>query len=108
VGAWPPELTGDPWPRDAASGFVERIRAYMHKAVREAKVHSSWTNPDEAYEQAVADFIAGILDTGTSGRFLDQFLPFQQRIAEAGVDNSLIQLALKLTCPGVPDIYQGA
>lgn len=107
VGAWPLELTADHWPRPHVAEFIERIQAYMHKAVREAKVHSSWANPDEEYEQAVTDFIARILDADASRRFLEQFLPFQQRIAEAGMLNGLVQVALKLTCPGVPDIYQG-
>lgn len=90
--------------RDA---FTARIRAYMKKAVREASVQSSWANPDVEYEEALDRFISQILDLRTGQPFLADFLPFQKRIAEAGMRNSLAQLALKMTCPGVPDIYQG-
>ncbi|HET6725028.1 MAG TPA: malto-oligosyltrehalose synthase [Gammaproteobacteria bacterium] len=107
IGAWPVELLADEWNADAAARFVERVQGYMNKAIREAKRHSSWTNPDAAYEQAVADFVVRIIDPDGGSLFLDDFLPFAREVAAAGVDASLVQLTLKLTCPGVPDIYQG-
>ncbi|HEY7957687.1 MAG TPA: malto-oligosyltrehalose synthase, partial [Polyangia bacterium] len=81
-----------------------RVVAYLEKALREAKVHSSWTNPDEPYEHATADFARALLG---SRPFLDDFVPFQRRLAEAARLSSLGQVALKLAAPGVADIYQG-
>jgi (1->4)-alpha-D-glucan 1-alpha-D-glucosylmutase len=108
IGAWPVELTDGRWSRKAAAEFGTRIQSYMIKALREAKQRSSWADPDTRYEQAVQDFVARLLDTDSGRAFLDAFLPLQARAAELGVHNSLVQLALKLTCPGVPDIYQGS
>ncbi len=107
IGAWPIELMDGRWNRKAAADFRTRIQSYMLKALREAKQRSSWTNPDIGYERATTDFVARILDAESGRVFLDAFLPLQARVAELGVHNSLVQLALKLTCPGVPDIYQG-
>ncbi|HET7307155.1 MAG TPA: malto-oligosyltrehalose synthase [Gammaproteobacteria bacterium] len=107
VGAWPVEMLDADWSTDAADNFIGRVQGYMHKAIREAKRNSSWTNPNEAYEQAIADFVARILDPAGSRLFLDDFVPFAHRTAEAAVDASLVQLTLKLTCPGIPDVYQG-
>lgn len=93
---------------DAAGyeNFRERIANYMLKAVKEAKAHSSWTKPNEEYHRAVVEFVDKLLDS-EKNRFLEEFLPFQQRIAHFGLLNSLSQTLLKLTSPGVPDIYQG-
>lgn len=103
VGTWP--LT----PLDAATQaqFVERIAQYMEKALREAKVHTSWINPQAAYEQAVRTFVQQILRPGTGNRFLADFKRFQARIGPAGLINALAQTLLKSTAPGVPDFYQG-
>jgi (1->4)-alpha-D-glucan 1-alpha-D-glucosylmutase len=79
----------------------------MRKAMNEAKVNTSWVNPNEPYQQAVADFIATILRRDEDNRFLADFLPFQRRVAHYGLFNSLSQVLIKLTSPGVPDIYQG-
>jgi (1->4)-alpha-D-glucan 1-alpha-D-glucosylmutase len=98
------------WPTPAASvtpAFVERIQSYMVKAVREAKLHSSWINPNVGYDQAVAAFAERVLTGPASSRFLDAFLPLQERIARAGLVNSLAQVVLKVASPGVPDVYQG-
>lgn len=84
--------------------FQGRIIAYMHKAINEAKTHSNWINPNEAYAQAVADFVTHIWN---SIAFRESFDAFHERIAWFGRINSLTQTLLKLTCPGVPDIYQG-
>ena len=85
--------------------YLDRIDKYLVKALREAKRKVSWRDPDEAYENAVCSFVRKMLDPGHD--FLQAFLPFQQKIAWRGVVNSLTQLTLKCTCPGVPDIYQG-
>ncbi len=91
------------WPIDAA-----RLRDYMLKAVREAKVHTSWTNPNPRYDEALARFVEAILDPARSGPFLEDFTLFHGRVAHAGLLNSLGQTLIKLTAPGVPDIYQGS
>src|SRR6185437_10513257 len=85
----------------------KRVEAYMLKAGREAKLHSSWINPNAAYEEAMRDFVRALLSPEAANPFLQDFLPFQQRIARVGAFNSLSQLLLKLASPGVPDIYQG-
>jgi (1->4)-alpha-D-glucan 1-alpha-D-glucosylmutase len=100
VGACPEAAPGSA----AWTDFVRRVEAYMIKAVKEAKVHTSWTNPDEAYEEAVRRFAAATL---TSRAFLDDFLPFARKVAGAGRLTSLAQVALKLGAPGVTDVYQG-
>jgi (1->4)-alpha-D-glucan 1-alpha-D-glucosylmutase len=107
IGAWPIELMDGTWDDGVAAEFVARIQAYMTKALREAKLNSSWNDPNADYEDATTQFVARILDRETGRLFLDAFLPLQRRVAELGVHNSLVQLVLKLTCPGVPDIYQG-
>jgi (1->4)-alpha-D-glucan 1-alpha-D-glucosylmutase len=84
--------------------FVKRIQTYMTKAVREAKVFSSWTSSNDAYENAVTEFVARAIAHRT---FLDDFLPFQAEVARLGLINSLAQTLLRLTAPGVPDTYQG-
>ncbi len=80
----------------------------MLKATREAKVYTSWINTDEEYDGAVQRFVHGVLTETKTNRFLRDFQTFQQRVAAYGWINSLAQLLLKLTCPGVPDIYQGS
>ncbi len=100
LGAWPL----DPQERP---GLAERIRAYMLKAAREAKVNTSWINPNPEYEEALGRFVDALIDPGEHNLFLDAFVPFQERIARVGIYNSLSQCLLKLTSPGVPDIYQG-
>src|SRR4029453_12405754 len=100
LGAWPLDAAGEP-----TQSFVQRIQEYMVKALREAKIHSSWLNPDEEYEQAARDFISKILLS--EGPFSKDFAEFQAPIARAGMFNSLSQTLLKITSPGVPDFYQG-
>jgi (1->4)-alpha-D-glucan 1-alpha-D-glucosylmutase len=103
LGIWPFET-----PDDAAlAELQERVAAYMLKAGREAKVHSSWTNPNSEYEAATQEFVRALLSSQPTNLFLSDFLPFQQKIARPGAFNSLSQVLLKLTSPGVPDIYQG-
>jgi len=103
VGTWPTrELDDTGW-----KTFTERIVQYMLKAVREAKEHTSWANTNAEYENALTDFIRSILDRSVQNRFIADFGPFARRVARIGVFNSLSQTLLKLTSPGVPDIYQG-
>jgi (1->4)-alpha-D-glucan 1-alpha-D-glucosylmutase len=104
VGAWPHEDLQD---EDARNNFRGRIQAYMLKAMREAKQNTSWINQNDEYEKAVTSFIEEILKPDPQNRFLNDFLPFQKGVARIGIWNTLSQTLLKLTCPGVPDIYQG-
>jgi (1->4)-alpha-D-glucan 1-alpha-D-glucosylmutase len=103
VGAWPLEDMDD----RTYSQFRERISAFMLKAAKEAKVNTSWINPNTAYEQALSQFVTSVLDRSDSNAFLDDFLPFQRGIANLGLFNSLSQTLLKLASPGVADTYQG-
>jgi (1->4)-alpha-D-glucan 1-alpha-D-glucosylmutase len=95
------------WPFDPAeeAAFADRLKKYLTKALREAKVHTSWLTPDEAYEHAVLSFVDAMLSARRP--FLDQFRVFQRRVVEIGIVNSLAQLLIKCTAPGVPDFYQG-
>jgi (1->4)-alpha-D-glucan 1-alpha-D-glucosylmutase len=79
----------------------------MVKAAREAKVHTSWLEPNEAYEGALAAFVEKIMAPGDENVFLDSFLPFCKKIARYGIYNSLSQTLIKMTASGVPDFYQG-
>jgi (1->4)-alpha-D-glucan 1-alpha-D-glucosylmutase len=103
LGAWPLEGLDEA----GLPVFRERMRGTMLKAVREAKVHTSWMNPNAAYEEATLGFIDALLAQGSGNAFLDEFLPFQRKVARMGLMSSISQVVLKLTVPGVPDIYQG-
>lgn len=103
IGAWPfEELDGK-----GRDEFRKRIQQYLTKALKEAKVNSSWTEPNEEWENAVSDFIAGVLDVERNGAFLSDFAEFSEKTQAAGAMNSLTQTVLKCTLPGVPDFYQG-
>jgi (1->4)-alpha-D-glucan 1-alpha-D-glucosylmutase len=84
-----------------------RIKAYMLKAVREAKVNSSWISPDISYEEGLAGFVEAILSRSTANLFIKDFIVFQEKISYFGFFNALSQALLKVTSPGVPDFYQG-
>jgi (1->4)-alpha-D-glucan 1-alpha-D-glucosylmutase len=103
VGAWPLGPDGE----RLTEGFVQRIREYVQKAIHEAKVHTSWINPNPAYDEAVNRFVTGVLDEQGNGRFLQDFRAFQKRVSHYGQLNGLAQVLLKIASPGVPDIYQG-
>jgi (1->4)-alpha-D-glucan 1-alpha-D-glucosylmutase len=90
------------WPIDA-----ERLVAFMAKATKEAKVHTSWTDPDSTYDGALESFARAVLAHDDFLHDLERFLA-DDRIIERGRRNSLVQTALLLTCPGVPDVYQGS
>jgi (1->4)-alpha-D-glucan 1-alpha-D-glucosylmutase len=101
VGAWPlGGLASDPQ-------FTDRICAYMTKARHEAKVHTSWINPDVIYDAAAESFVDAVLDPKRSAAFLDSMNAFVGTIANAGLWNSLAQVVLKIAAPGIPDFFQG-
>jgi (1->4)-alpha-D-glucan 1-alpha-D-glucosylmutase len=106
LGAWPAE-PADARHETAPADLIERLRQYMLKAVKEAKVHTSWINPNDAYDRAVAAFVEKTLSGPRAPRFLADFLPFQRRVAQLGMINSLAQVVLKIVAPGVPDFFQG-
>jgi (1->4)-alpha-D-glucan 1-alpha-D-glucosylmutase len=101
LGVWPATLDVP----DAE--LVGRVQQYMNKAIKEAKVHSSWINPDEEYDREIQAFVAALLDPATSAGFLAELASLREPITHAGYFNSLTQLVLKLGMPGVPDFYQG-
>ncbi len=103
IGAWPIDLSADD--ADTLKGFAERLAGWHLKALREAKLRSSWAAPDEAYEKACADYLRRLLVPGT---FANEARAFVERIAPAGAAKSLAQVMLRATLPGVPDCYQGS
>lgn len=103
IGAWPVETPDD----KVHDAFVLRIKEYMLKASREAKVNTSWINPNAAYEAGLLAFIDAVTRRSAGNHFLLDFLPFQQMISHYGMFNSLSQTLLKICSPGVPDFYQG-
>ncbi|HEX7226960.1 MAG TPA: malto-oligosyltrehalose synthase, partial [Candidatus Binatia bacterium] len=90
------------------AGFVDRIKNYTIKAVREAKVHTGWLKPDTDYEDTFLRFIENILEPSKENAFLAKLRLWTGKIARFGALNSLSQTLLKLTCPGAPDLYQGS
>jgi (1->4)-alpha-D-glucan 1-alpha-D-glucosylmutase len=103
IGAWPIGLAVTD--KEGLSAYAARITAWQQKALREAKLFSDWYAPNEIYEGAARDFIASLF-SGPSD-LLAQIEAFARRIAPAGAINGLAQILIKLTAPGVPDIYQG-
>ena len=101
VGCWPGSATDD------LAAFSLRIQEYMLKAVREAKVETSWINPNAPYELAITNFMAGLLSGGRRAQFLRELDRFARAVAEHGIWNSLAQVLLKIGSPGVPDFFQG-
>jgi (1->4)-alpha-D-glucan 1-alpha-D-glucosylmutase len=106
VGSWPMRDRGSE-PR-ALDPYRERIEAYVLKALREAKVSTSWAKPNAEREQRALAFVRDVLaENGTRNPFMEDLDDFVSKIARAGFQNGLAQTLLKLTSPGVPDIYQG-
>jgi (1->4)-alpha-D-glucan 1-alpha-D-glucosylmutase len=103
VGVWPLRPPDD----KARADLVGRLQGYMEKASHEAKVSTSWINPSPEYDAAVRDFVARVLEDRPKNRFLEEFCQFHQRLIGWGLFTALSQVFLKLTSPGVPDIYQG-
>lgn len=85
----------------------ERLTAYIRKAVREAKVSTSWIDPDAEYEDAISTLIAALLDPASPGRYLRDVASLVAEVEESGLWNALSRLVVHLTAPGVPDVYQG-
>ena len=104
VGTWPFEELN----AQQHASYVARIQLYLRKALREAKIHTSWVNPNSEYDDAIDNFVERLLDRSKDNAFLDDFLQFQAPIAKAGMWNSLCQLILKIASPGIPDFYQGS
>jgi (1->4)-alpha-D-glucan 1-alpha-D-glucosylmutase len=102
VGVWPLGEVDD----GEREELIGRVQAYMEKATREAKRHTSWLNPSTAYDNGLRAFVADIL-AGGENAFLDDFRPFQLLVSRLGMVNSLAQTLVKIASPGVPDIYQG-
>jgi (1->4)-alpha-D-glucan 1-alpha-D-glucosylmutase len=100
LGAWPLD-------EDEVPDFKERLRNFVIKAAREAKIHTNWLAPEVDYEQALLGFVDAILDPDAGNIFLRDFLRVQAMLAPFGSIGSLAQAVLKITCPGVPDFYQG-
>lgn len=98
VGAAPADMNTD-------KQFTGRVLNYLQKAMREARVNSNWNHPERAYETAVLNFARQILDPDS--HFMVSFIPFIQSVIPFGIINSLSQVVLKCTCPGIPDFYQG-
>jgi len=109
VGAWP-------FRAEEVPELLPRLGSYLIKAVREAKVHTAWLAPDKGYEEGFVEFVDRVLEGGAATQgsaeggnpFLEHFLPFQRRVAWFGILSSLSQTLLKMTCPGIPDFYQGS
>jgi (1->4)-alpha-D-glucan 1-alpha-D-glucosylmutase len=97
VGAWPPDF-------DAVT-FHQRLEEWLVKALREAKQRTAWDEPDETFERACKGYLAWLFDPKRG--FLAEAEEFVGRIAPIGIRNSLAQTLLRLTLPGVPDLYQG-
>jgi (1->4)-alpha-D-glucan 1-alpha-D-glucosylmutase len=99
IAALPFDFDGD------YAGITARVRAYMQKAIREAKVHTSWVNQSAPYEEAVDAYIVNALGTEA---FREELLAFSTRIARAAASNALAQCLIKICSPGVPDFFQGS
>ena len=99
VGVWPVALDGSP-----STELVERLVNFMRKSLREAKVQTSWLEPNEAWEEIAFNYVRSVCNSAAHQRILNALV---NRIAPFGALNSLSQTLLKLTTPGVPDIYQG-
>jgi (1->4)-alpha-D-glucan 1-alpha-D-glucosylmutase len=87
--------------------LVNRVKEYVIKAIREAKMHTAWIRPNAEYEEAFLKFVDRTLDNSKKNAFLSSFRPFQRKVQHYGICNSLSQTLLKITAPGVPDFYQG-
>ena len=103
IGIWPQEGLNS----DNRENLIDRLQNYILKAAREAKTHTSWVNINSEYEESICNFINKVLNYPLPHPFWKEFVPFQKKIAIRGYLNSISQCVLKLTSPGVPDIYQG-
>lgn len=109
LGSWPCELLDErECQGEAMNAFTQRVHQTMLKSMREARVHTSWAFPNAHYEDAMSALIDLGLTGSRANAFMAAFLPFARQVAQCGVHNSLIQTAIKLTAPGVPDLYTGS
>lgn len=100
LGAWP-------LVEEEVAEFKQRFKQYIFKVLKEAKINSTWRKPNQLYEKTVQDFCDQLWSNASENNFLPEFLPFQKKVAFYGMINSLSQLVLKITSPGVADFYQG-
>jgi (1->4)-alpha-D-glucan 1-alpha-D-glucosylmutase len=111
VALWPPARPGrrvdDVPDRRWRESARERLTRYMLKAAREAKMRTTWSDPDPGYESAITDFVAAVLQPAEDAPFLADVARFVSLIALPGAWNTLSRLVIHLTAPGTPDIYQG-
>ncbi|WP_191487012.1 malto-oligosyltrehalose synthase [Pseudomonas sp. FEN] len=105
LGSWPLTLSSDDAP--GLRDYAERLWQWQCKALREAKLNSSWNAPNDAYEQACRDFLEALLTRPVGLALRSALLAAVEKIAPAGALNSLAQCLLRMTVPGVPDLYQG-
>lgn len=105
VGSWPLDLASDDDAGRAA--FAERLVGWQQKALREAKLLTDWSAPNEAYESAARELLLGLVARRALPDLLGDIVDFVRRISPAGAVNGLAEVLLKLTAPGMPDIYQG-
>ena len=105
VGAWPLNLLAED--RAGVKALEDRVAGWLEKALREGKRHTGWAAPDQEYEAACRAFLAGVLDVERSADMVGELAAFAGRIAPAGAINGLSQTLLRMTCPGIPDLYQG-
>ncbi len=105
VGCWPLAADGKPVPADTE--LVARVRQFLLKAAREAKLQTSWINQNLEYERALADFLDTLLGERLRSRFQRIFFPFLTTCAQLGAANSLAQVVARCSAPGVPDVFQG-
>jgi (1->4)-alpha-D-glucan 1-alpha-D-glucosylmutase len=101
IGAWPMSSAEMP-------GLKQRLQAYLIKAMREAAVHTRWTQPNLALEGALTEFVESVLSVSDDDPFLRDFCEFQRKVSYWGMLNGLAQVLLKIVCPGIPDFYQGS
>jgi (1->4)-alpha-D-glucan 1-alpha-D-glucosylmutase len=105
VGAWPLDLSIND--DEGRAAFAQRLAGWQQKALREAKLVTDWTSPNEAYESAARELLIALVERRELPDLPDDIAAFIQRISPAGAVNGLAQVLLKLTVPGVPDLYQG-
>jgi (1->4)-alpha-D-glucan 1-alpha-D-glucosylmutase len=107
VGVWPIGAGAVVDDAPLLADLAERLTRYIEKAVREAKLRTSWTDPDAEYERAIEAFVAGLLDPASPARYLRDVAPLVAELAPTGMWNALARVVVHLTAPGVPDLYQG-
>ena len=111
VAVWPNQAPGAQQvqlpPPEEMDQLSQRLQQYMVKAVKEAKVNTSWIQEDKSWEEAVTGFVRDLLALPSKHGFWKSFLRFQRTVAEVAMHDSLAQVVLKMASPGVPDLYQG-